>query len=89
MAQQSIENFWNVCEEQLKLYTNEFNKLMSPKGFKVEYKILERTPIGIIYSLIMNYQQFTLSRGDVLLSSMHVPEEIITNIKTLLSEIQD
>ena len=26
MAQQSIENFWNICEEQLKLYTKEFNK---------------------------------------------------------------
>ena len=50
MAQQSIENFWNIYEEQLKLYTKEFNKLMSPKGFKVEYKILEKTPIGIIYS---------------------------------------
>ena len=89
MAQQSIENFWNICEEQLKLYTKEFNKSMSPKGFKVEYKILEKTPIGIIYSLIMNYQEFTLSQGDVLLSSMHVPEEIITNIKMLLSEIQE
>ena len=44
MAQQSIENFWNICEEQLKLYTKEFNKLMSPKGFKVEYKILKKTP---------------------------------------------
>ena len=62
---------------------------MSPKGFKVEYKILDKNPIGIIYSLIMTYQQFTLSQGDVLLSSMHVPEEIITNIKSLLSEIQD
>ena len=88
MAQQSIENFWNICEEQLKLYTNEFNGTMSPKGFKVEYKILDKNPIGIIYSLIMNYQQFTLSQGDVLLSSMDAPEEIITNIKHLLRKIQ-
>ena len=62
---------------------------MGSKGFKVKYKILNKTPIGIIYSLIMNYCQFSLSRGDVLLSSMHVPQEIITNIKELLSEIQD
>ena len=61
MAQQSIEKFWNICEEQLKLYTNEFNSTMGSKGFKVEYKILDKTPIGIIYSLVMNYHQFSLS----------------------------
>ena len=44
MAQQSIENFWNICEEQLKLFTNEFNSSMGSKGFKVEYKILNKTP---------------------------------------------
>ena len=37
----------------------------------------------------MTCQQFKLSQGDVLLSSMHVPKEITANIKTVLSEIQD
>ena len=37
----------------------------------------------------MTYKQYKLNCGDVLLSSVHAPEEIITNIKTLLSEIQD
>ena len=89
MAQQNIENFWNICEEQLKLYMKEFNNSMGSKGFKVEYKILDETPIGTIYSLVMNYHQFSLSRGDIFLSSMHVPQEIITNITELLCEIQD
>ena len=43
MAQQSIDNFCNICEEQLKLYTSKCNKTMSPKGFKVEYKVLDKT----------------------------------------------
>ena len=88
MAQQDIENFWNMCEEQLKLYTTEFNNSMGSKGFKVKYKVVDKTPIGIIYFLTMNYHQFSLNWGDVLLSSMHVPQEIITNIKELLREIQ-
>ena len=64
MAQQSIENFWNICEEQLKLYTNKFNKTMSPKGFKVKYKILDKNPIGII--ILTHYDLPTIqvkSRG--------------------------
>ena len=28
MAQQDIENFWNMCEEQLKLHMTEFNNSM-------------------------------------------------------------
>ena len=62
---------------------------MGSKEFKVKYKILDKTPIGIIYCLTMNFHRLSLSRGDVLLSSMHVPQEIITNIKDLLSEIQN
>ena len=81
MAQQDIGIFWNICEEQLKLYMKEFNNSMGSKGFKVEYKIFNKIPIRIIYGLTMNYHQSSFSRGgDVLLSSMHVPQEIITNI---------
>ena len=54
MAQQDIEFFWNLCEEQLKLYMKEFNDSMGSKGFKVEYKVIDKTPIGIIYGLTMN-----------------------------------
>ena len=61
MAEQSIEKFWNMCEEQLKLYMTEFNNSMGSKGFKVEYKIVDKTPIGIIYFLIMNYHQFSVN----------------------------
>ena len=81
MAEQSIENFWNMCEEQLKLYMTEFNNAMSSKGFKVEYKVVDKTPIRIIYFLIMHYHQFSVNWGDVFLSSMHIPLEIVTNIK--------
>ena len=55
MTQQDIENFWNLYKEQLKLYTKEFNGSMGSKGFKVEYKVFDKTPIGIIYGLTMNY----------------------------------
>ena len=89
MAQQTIENFWNTCEEQLQKYTNEFYNTMGVHRFRVEYKTLDKNPVGTIYSLMMTYKQFKLNRGDGLLHSMHVPEEIITNMKTLLRQIQD
>ena len=41
----------------------EFNNSMGSKGFKVEYEIFDKTPIGIIYGLTMNYHQFSLSWG--------------------------
>ena len=61
MAQQDIENIWNMCEEQLKLYMTEFNNSMGSKGFKVESKILDKTPLGIIYGLTMNFHRLSLS----------------------------
>ena len=66
----------------------EFNYAIGSKGFKVEYKVVDKTLIGIIYFLITHYHQFSVNRGDVHLSSMHVPQEIVTNIKELLREIQ-
>ena len=51
---------------------------MGSKGFQVEYKILDKTPIGVCYSLIMLYQENTEHRGDVLLLSMHVPCEMFS-----------
>ena len=88
MSEQDIQDFWTMCEEQLKLYIDKFNNKMGVHGFKVEYKVLDKIPVGLIYALIMKYQDSELHTGDVLLRSMHLPEEIITNIKTLLREIQ-
>ena len=88
MSEQDIQDFWTTCEEQLKLYTDKFNNRMGVHGFKVEYKVLDKIPVGPIYSLIMKYQDSELHTDDVLLRSMHLPEQIITNIKTLLREIQ-
>ena len=59
MAQQNIENFWNMCEDQLKHYTMQFNDDMGSKGFKVEYKIVDKMPIGVCYILIMHYHEYS------------------------------
>ena len=89
MSEQYLNNFWNKCEDQLKHYTTLFNIDMGSKGFKVQYKILDKTPIGICYTLIMTYQQHTAHRADVLLISMHVPQEIVFSIRELLHVIQE
>ena len=88
MTEQNIEDFWATCEEQLKEHTDKFNNKLGVHGFKGEYKVLDQIPVGLIYILIMKYQETELHTGDVLLHSMHVAEEIITNIKTLLRDIQ-
>ena len=62
---------------------------MGSKGFKVEYKVVDKTTIGIIYFLIMHYHEFSVHQGDVLLTSIYVPQEVVTNIKELLSKIQE
>ena len=54
MAQQNIENFWNMCEDQIKHYTTQLNEDMGPNGVIVEYKVVDKTPIGVIYALIMH-----------------------------------
>ena len=77
-----------MCEEQLKEYTDKFNNKLGIHGFKVEYKVLDKIPVGLIYAPIMKYQDSELHTADVLLRSVHVPEEIITNIKALLCDIQ-
>ena len=61
---------------------------MGVHGFKVKYNVLEKIPVGLIYGLLMKYQGSELHTGDVLLRSIYLPEEIVTNIKTLLREIQ-
>ena len=88
MTEQNIQDFWKTCEEQLKKYTDEFNNKMGVHGFKVEYIVLDKIPVALIYGLIMKYQGSELHSADCLLRSLHLPEEIITNIKTLLREIQ-
>ena len=62
---------------------------MGLKAFKVQYKILDKTPVGICYTLIMTYQEHTVHRADVLLISMHVPEEIVLSLRELLCAIQE
>ena len=57
MSEQYLNAFWNKCEDQLKHYTTLFNLDMSSKGFNVQYKILDKTPIGVCYTLIMTYQE--------------------------------
>ena len=75
MSEQDIQDFWTTCEEQLKLYTAKFSNKMGVHGFKVEYQVLDKIPVGLIYALIMKYQDSELHTGDVLLRSMHLPEE--------------
>ena len=89
MCEQCLNAFWNKCEDQLKHYTTLFNIDMSSKGFNVQYKVLDKTPIGICYTLIMTYQEHTENRADVLLISMHTPQEIVSSIRELLCAIQD
>ena len=88
MTEQNIQDFWKDCEEQLQKYTAEFNHTMGVHGFHVEYKILDKISVGVIYALIMKYQGSELHWPDCLLQSMHVAAEVITNIKTLLRHIQ-
>ena len=78
-----------MCEEQLKEYTDYFNNTVGVHKFKVEYIVLDKAPVGIIYGPTMFYHEDKLDLGDCLLYSMHVPKEIVTNIKTLLREIQE
>ena len=73
----------------IKTLTTLFNIDMSSKGFNVQYKILDKTPIGVCYTLIMTYQEHTEHQADVLLISMHIPQEIVSNIRELLHAIQD
>ena len=88
MTEQNIQDFWKTCEDELKKYTDKFNSQMGVYGFKVEYIVLDKIPVRLIYGLLMKYQGSELHWPDCLLRSMNLPEEIITNIKTLLREIQ-
>ena len=78
-----------MCEDQLRHYMTLFNDDMGPKGFQVEYKIVDKMPIGVIYILIMHYKQYSAHRGYVLLTSMYVLQEVILSLKELLCEIQE
>ena len=89
MSEQCLNAYLNKCEDQLKHYTTLFNIDMSPKGLNIQYKVLDKTPIGICYTLIMTYQEHTENRADVLLISMHIPQEIVSSIRELLHAIQD
>ena len=56
---------------------------------KLSTRLLIKISIGVIYVLIMHYHEYSAHRGDVLLTSMYVPQEVITNLKELLCEIQE
>ena len=88
MSEQHLNNFWIKCEDKLKYYTTLFNFDMRSKGFKVQYKILDKTPIAVCYTLIMTYQQQNAQCADILLSSMNVTQEIVSSIRQLLYAIQ-
>ena len=62
---------------------------MGLNGFKVEYKVLDKMPIVVIYVLIMNSHEYSAHRGDVLLTSIYIPQEVMTNLKELFHEIQE
>ena len=88
MCEQCLNTFWNKCEDQLKHYTPLFNIDMSSKGFNVQFKVLDKTPIGICYTLIMTSQEHIENRADVLLISMNTAQEIVSSIRELLRAIQ-
>ena len=89
MSEQSLFTFWNKCEDRLKLYTNLFNIDMSSKGFHVQYKVLDKSPLGTCYTLILTYQECIEHRADVLLTSHNISHEIVFSIRQLLRAIQD
>ena len=89
MSGQYLQNFWNKCKDQLTHYATLYNLDMGSKRFKAQYKILDKTPIGVCYTLIMTYHQHTEHRADVLLNSMHVPQETVSGIRELLRTIQE
>ena len=66
MAEENIETFWMTCEEDLKKYTAEFNNKIGVVGFHIEYKVLEKNSVGVIYGITMNYKDLMLDHGDVL-----------------------
>ena len=88
MSEQHLNDFWTKCEDKLKYYTALFNFDMHSKGFEVQYKILDKTPIAVCYTLIMTYQQQNAQCAEVLLPSMNVTQEIISSIRQLLYAIQ-
>ena len=89
MSDQCLLTFWNKCEDQLKHYTNLFNIDMSSKGFHIQYKVMDKSPIAICYTLTLTYQECIEHRADVILPSMHISHEIIFSIRELLHAIQD
>ena len=89
MSDQRLLTFWKKCEDQVKHYTNLFNIDMSSKGFNIQYKVLDKSPLGICYTLILTYQERIEHRADVLLSSQNISHEIVVSIRQLLHAIQD
>ena len=89
MSDRCLTTFWNICEDRLKHYTTLFNIDMSSKGFHIRFKVLDKSPIGICYILVMTYQEHTEYRADVILPSMHISHVIVFSIRELLHAIQD
>ena len=52
MSNQCLFAFWNKCEDRLKHYTNLFNIDMSSNGFQIQYKVMDKSPIAVCYTLI-------------------------------------
>ena len=62
---------------------------MGSNRFQVEYKILDKTPIGVCYTLIMHYLEYTAHRADVRLISMYVPQEIVISLKEFFMKFRN
>ena len=62
---------------------------MSSKGFHAQYKVLDRSPLGICYTLNMTYQEYSEHRADVLFPYMNISREIVFSLRQLLRAIQD
>ena len=89
---QTIQAICNTFGKSLnntyKLSLQTFNFQMSQKGFQLEYLIVDRNPIGFGYALRMKYKEVIVQQWDYLIPSMDTKQEIVTNIKEMLRNIQ-
>ena len=84
----NMQHFWGKSEQYLQTFSSDFNFQMSQKGFQLEYLIVDRNPIGFGYPLRMKYKKVIVQPWDYLIPSMDTKQEIVTNIKEMLRNIQ-
>ena len=84
----NMQHFWEQSEQYLQTFSSDFNFQISQKGFQLEYLIVDRNPIGFGYTLRMKYKEVIVQHWDYLIPSMDTKQEIVTNIKEMLRNIQ-